>query len=133
MTRFECLDLIDKVFLGEVAFDGLTELEKIEIREFTVAQKEQLCKKNEAAKVKAAKKHSEGDALRQIIFNLLTEEYQTTFEILDKIVDREDVTAAKVSARLNQLIKLGLAIKKEATLEGRKLMTYARVVATEEV
>lgn len=84
---------------------------------------------NKAAKAKAtaAKKKTEGDALRDAVQAVLTDELQTIAEITAK-VDGEDVTPAKVQFRLNALVGVGIAAKEQVTVgEGdgkRKLMSY---------
>ena len=84
---------------------------------------------NKAAKAKAtaAKKKTEGDALRDAVQAVLTDEFQTIADITAK-VDGEDVSAAKVQYRLNALVGAGIAVKEQVTVgEGesrRKLMAY---------
>ena len=91
---------------------------------------------NKAAKAKAtaAKKKVEGDALRDAVQAVLTDELATIAEVTAK-VEGEDVTSAKVQFRLNALVNAGIARKEQVTVgEGetkRKLMAYA--VASEAV
>lgn len=85
---------------------------------------EQLTAKNEKARERAAEKKAEGDALRDAVAAVLTDEYQTIAEIAEQ-VDGEDVTSSKVMARLTQLCKAGLAHKEYVKKDGRKLMGYA--------
>lgn len=91
---------------------------------------------NKAAKAKAtaAKKKTEGDALRDAVQAVLTDEFQTIADITAK-VEGEDVSTAKVQYRLNSLVGAGIAVKEQVTVgEGeskRKLMAYA--VASEAV
>ena len=91
---------------------------------------------NKAAKAKAtaAKKKTEGDALRDAVQAVLTDEFQTIADITAK-VEGEDVSAAKVQYRLNALVGAGIAVKEQITVgEGesrRKLMAYA--IASEAV
>ena len=85
---------------------------------------------NKAAKAKetAAKKKVEGDALRDAVQAVLTDELCTIADITAKI-EGEDVTAAKVQFRLNALVNAGIARKEQVVVgEGdakRKLMAYA--------
>ena len=85
---------------------------------------EQIDAKNIKAKENQAKKKTE-DALRTAVENVLTEQAQTVDEIFEQVAG-EDVTRAKVVARLTALIKAGLADKAETKIEGRsgKVMTY---------
>lgn len=84
---------------------------------------------NKAAKAKAtaAKKKVEGDALRDAVEAVLTDELQTIADVTAK-VEGEDITAAKVQFRLNALVNAGIASKEQVTVgEGdskRKLMAY---------
>lgn len=86
---------------------------------------------NKAAKAKAtaAKKKVEGDALRDAVEAVLTDELQTIADVTAKI-EGEDITTAKVQFRLNALVNAGIASKEQVTVgEGdskRKLMAYKR-------
>lgn len=80
------------------------------------------------AKAKAAEKKTEGDALRNAVQAVLTDELATIKEITDK-VEGEDITSAKVQFRLNALCNAGIARKEQITVgdgeSKRKLMSYA--------
>ena len=84
---------------------------------------------NKAAKAKAtaAKKKVEGDALRDAVEAVLTDELQTIADVTAK-VEGEDVTTSKVQYRLNALVSAEIAVKEQITVgEGetkRKLMAY---------
>ena len=84
--------------------------------------------KSSKAKATAAKKKAEGDALRDAVQAVLTDEFQTIADITAK-VEGEDVSTAKVQYRLNALVGAGIAVKEQVTVgEGesrRKLMAYA--------
>lgn len=90
---------------------------------------------NKAAKAKetAAKKKVEGDALRDKVQAVLTDEFQTIADITAQI-EGEDVSTSRVQYRLNALVANGLAEKEQITVgEGdakRKLMAY-RTPATD--
>lgn len=85
---------------------------------------------NKAAKAKAtaAKKKVEGDALRDTVQGVLTDELQTIADITAQI-DGDDISTAKVQYRLNALVANGIARKEQVVVgEGeskRKLMSYA--------
>lgn len=85
---------------------------------------------NKAAKAKeaAAKKKAEGDELYNAVAAALTDELTVISDITAK-VGMEDVTNAKVQARLNKLVAAQVARKEQVTVgEGeskRKLMAYA--------
>ena len=68
--------------------------------------------KAEKAKAKAAEKKANGDELRDIVQSLLTDELQTADAILVQI-DGEDLTIAKIRARLTQLVNAGIAVKED--------------------
>ena len=68
--------------------------------------------KAEKAKVKAAEKKANGDELRDMVQSLLTDELQTADAILVQI-DGEDLTIAKIRARLTQLVNAGIAVKED--------------------
>lgn len=83
----------------------------------------QLDAKAEKARKDAEKRRAAGDALRGKIKALLTNEYQTVDTITDAL-DDEEVTKAKVVARLGQLIKLGEVEKEQVQVDKRKIMAY---------
>lgn len=98
---------------------------KDEAIEFIEKQIDQLKAKAEKAKSRAEEKKLEGDALREVVYNALTNEPQTIDAITDIVAEScSDVTKAKVTARLTQLVKLGEATKEQVKVEGRKIMVY---------
>lgn len=80
------------------------------------------------AKAAAAKKKVDGDALRDAVQAVLTDELQTIADITAQ-VEGDDISTAKVQYRLNALVGAGIARKEQVTVgEGdgkRKLMSYA--------
>ena len=67
-----------------------------------------------------------GDELRDTISNILIDDLQTGDEIVEQI-DDEEITKAKVVARLTQLVNLNEAIKEQIkTEDGKKVMAYRR-------
>lgn len=113
------------VMLKEVVENSNSE-NKDELVEFIEKQITLLDNKAAKAKERAAEKRAEGDELRALVEATLTDEYQTITDITEQI-DNEDVTKAKVTARLTQLVKDGLAVKEEArTEDGKKVMVYRR-------
>ena len=113
------------VMLKEVVENSNSE-NKDELVEFIEKQITLLDNKAAKAKERAAEKRAEGDELRALVEATLTDEYQTIADITEQI-DNEDVTKAKVTARLTQLVKDGLAVKEEAkTEEGKKAMVHRR-------
>lgn len=96
---------------------------KVEMVEFIDKQLEQLAAKAEKAKARAAEKKVAGDELREVVKSVLTDEFQTIDAITAQIVG-EDVTKAKVTARLTQLIKSEEAVKEQVKAGSRKVMAY---------
>ena len=96
---------------------------KAEMVEFIDKQLEQLAAKAEKAKARAAEKKVAGDELREVVKSVLTDEFQTIDAITAQIVG-EDVTKAKVTARLTQLIKSEEAVKEQVKAGSRKVMAY---------
>lgn len=85
----------------------------------------QLDAKAAKAAERAAKVRAEGDELREQVFSVLTNEFQTIPTIITKL-DAENITPAKVSARLTQLCKLDRVHKTKLKMEdGRTLNGYA--------
>ena len=92
-----------------------------------------LDKKAAYAKSKAETKKVEGDALRDKVLAVLKEdEFQVIADVAAQIED-EDVTVAKVTNRLSNLVKAGLAESTEVTVgetgSKRKIKAYRAVVA----
>lgn len=83
-----------------------------ELIEFIDKQIEAIKTKAEKAKEKAAEKKANGDELREVVQSVLTDEYQTIDAIASQIKG-EDVTKAKITARLTSLVKAGLATKSD--------------------
>lgn len=96
---------------------------KVEMIDFIDKQLEQLAAKAEKARARAAEKKIAGDELREVVKSVLTENFQTIDAITAQIVG-EDVTKAKVTARLTQLVKTGEAVKEQVKDGSRKVMAY---------
>lgn len=97
---------------------------KEELEVFIDRQIEIIDNKAEKAKERAAEKKAEGDELRAAIKSVLTEDYQSADDILAQL-EGEDLSKAKIIARLTQLVNNGDAEKAQAKAEdGKKFMTY---------
>ena len=102
----------------------------------------QLDSKAAKAKEKAAEKAEKGDKLYEVVVSALTNELQAidaitaTVEGIVAETDMEDmeITKAKVTARLTQAFKNGVATKEQIKVGSRKVMSYALkdVAATSE-
>ena len=102
------------------------EAEREDIVEFCEVQIEQLERKAEKAKERKASKAAAGDALKDAIAAVLTEDLQTAADITEKVMDAGDeVTRAKVVARLTKLVKEGVAGKMQVKVDKKKVMAYA--------
>lgn len=100
---------------------------KDELVAFVDKQVEAIDSRAAKAKERAASKKVEGDALRNQVEGLLTNEYQTAEEILAQ-AQGADLTKGKITARLTQLVKAGVAEKGTIKVEDRKVMGY-RLIA----
>ena len=96
---------------------------KAEMVEFIDAEMARLAAKAEKAKERAAAKKVEGDELREVVKAVLTDEFQAIDAIVAQI-DGEDVTKAKVTARLTQLVKAEMAENEQVKVGDRKVMAY---------
>lgn len=92
---------------------------KGELIYFIESQITSIDNKAEKAKERAAAKKAEGDELREVVKSTLTNEFQTADEIFGQL-EGEDLTVAKVRARLTQLVNLGEAEKTEVKTEDNK-------------
>ena len=107
--------------------DTVGEYPADQVLEFIDTQLAQIEAKAEKAKIKAAEKRAEGDALRAEIAALLTDEYQSA-DAITEAIDTEGVTKAKVVARLGQLVRAEEAEKELIkTDDNRKIMGYRNI------
>lgn len=80
--------------------------------------------KAEKAKERAAERRAAGDELRANVKSVLTNDFQTVDEITEQI-EGEEITKAKVIARLGQLVKMGEVEKTDVKTEkGRVIKAY---------
>lgn len=125
-TMFENLrDLAESGALHMQDFnEDITDTMVIEFCEKEIAA---LDAKASKAKENAAKKKAEGDALREVIAQVLTNEFQTIAEVTAQI-EGNDVTIGRVTNRLAALATAGIAEKSQITVgEGsakRKIAAY---------
>lgn len=108
--------------------------QKEEIFNFINKQIEQIQNKANKAKSNTAKNNAEPrewDALKKAIYNTLTDKPRCIDDISAEVanVDFKDITRAKISARLNQLLKDNYAEKTTISIgetgSKRKLVAYA--------
>ena len=78
----------------------------------------QLDKRNESAKVRAAKKRAAGNELVELVYSYVGDA-ATRAQITDAMIaDGHDVTVAKVGARLNILASDGRIVKEKGKVVG---------------
>lgn len=105
--------------------EGIEVENKEDLLTFIDRELELIENKSVKAKERAAEKKAEGDELRAAVKAILTIENQTIDEIFGQI-EGEDLTRAKIVARLTQLVKTGEAKKEEVKSEdGKRIMVYA--------
>ena len=98
-----------------------------ELVEFIDKQVGLIDAKAEKAKARNAEKKANGDELREVVQSVLTDEFQTIDAIVAQI-EGEEITKAKVTARLTALVSNGIAEKTDVKDdEGRKLKAYKLV------
>ena len=121
-TKREVLEALVKVYAdSEDVVDGaVTAADVVAFAEKTLAQ---IDKKNAYAAGKAAEKKAAGDELKAAVQAVLTDEFQCTADILEQI-EGEGLTAPKITARLTQLVKAGVAVKEQIKVGDRKVMGY---------
>lgn len=110
-----------------------TKLDLAMLQEFVASESQALTRKSEKAKAKAAEKKTELDELAQVVLSVLGTDPMTCDEVTNQI-EGDDVTTAKVRARLSKLVTLGYAEKSEiaaTSASGKKTthMAYALVPA----
>lgn len=111
ITKAIVLNSIKAYFEGADAETKVGDVTVADVNAYVDATIAQLEKKAASAKAKAAEKKAEGDELRAKVLAALTDEFKTREEIFEALDVAEDVTVAKVGARLTQLINTGEAIK----------------------
>lgn len=79
----------------------------------------QIAAKAEKTKLRNAEKRAAGDELKAAVQSVVTNELQTREQIFEQI-EGEDLTVAKVGARLTQLVADGAIVKEEIKIEGQK-------------
>ena len=105
---------------------------KEEMIKFIDHQVELIASKAEKAKAKAATKKAEADEMEQAVAAVLTAELQTVDEIVAQ-VEGEEVTRAKVVARLKRLVDAEVAVKDSVKIEKSKRVAYRLADVADEV
>lgn len=130
VTEKVILGVIKSVFEGaeEIAIDPALVIEYCDKK---VAQIEQ---KAEKAKERAAEKRAEGDALTDIVRQVLTDEFQTNGDLAAKVSEivGEGTSKQKVGYRVRQLVANGEAVETDVTTaaeDGKKVTRKAYKLA----
>lgn len=107
--------------------------DRADVIEFCDKEIALLDKKAAKAKETAAKKRAEGDELMEVVFDALSDaEFEPIATIASRI-EGPDVTVAKVTYRLTQLVKAGRVEKTELVIKGaegektRKVQGYRAI------
>lgn len=121
ITKRDYYEMLKEIVLN-ANVEGATELV-----EFIDKQVSLIDSKAEKAKARNAEKKANGDELREAVQSVLTDEFQTIDAIVSQI-EGEEITKAKITARLTSLVKNGIAEKTDVKDdEGRKLKAYKLV------
>lgn len=121
ITKRDYYEMLKEIVLN-ANVEGATELV-----EFIDKQVSLIDSKAEKAKARNAEKKANGDELREVVQNVLTDKFQTIDAIVSQI-EGEEITKAKITARLTSLVKNGIAEKTDVKDdEGRKLKAYKLV------
>lgn len=110
----------------------LNEFEEVDhLVDFVNKKIEQIDNKAVKAKAKAAEKKVEADELRDVVADVLTDDFMTIADITDAVnANGYEVTTHKVAPRLKALVEAGIAEKGEVKVAGgegqkaRKLVAY---------
>ncbi len=97
--------------------------ENTELVEFCNDQIAKLDAKALKAREKAAERKAQGDELYAAVVSVLTSEPQTAEQVLEQI-EGDELTVAKIRARLSQAVKNGAANKESVKIEGKAKMCY---------
>lgn len=125
ITKREKFEMLKEIIRGDVSVEMT--VEQAELIDFLDAQINAIDVKAEKAKARNAEKKANGDELRDVVQSVLTNELQTIDAIVAQI-EGEEITKAKITARLTSLVKNGIAEKEDVKdEEGRKLKAYKLV------
>ena len=92
---------------------------------FCEAEKAALAKKAEKAKARAAAKRAEGDELYATVLECVGSEPITAEAVLD-MLEGEDLTVAKIRARLSQGVKNEVLVKETVKVDGKNKVHYKK-------
>ena len=122
ITKKQIMEALNAQTFNEVTLGDITVTPE-DIKEFIEKSIVQIDARAAKAAEKAAEKKVAGDEMRAQVKAVLSETPMTIAEIVDAM-NNEDVTNAKVVARLTQLVKTGEVVKNDIKVDGRSLKTY---------
>ena len=96
-----------------------------DVVEFCEAEQAKLAAKAEKAKARAAEKRAQGDELYNAVLDCVGSELITAEAVLD-MLEGEDLTVAKVRARLSQGVKNEKLIKETVKVDGKNKVHYKK-------
>ena len=127
ITKAQKYAMIEEI-LGAVEGDNVAML-----IEFVQGEQAALANKAAKAKAKAAEKKTEIDELGNVVLSVLTADPMTRDEVFALVENAGDeITVAKVGARLTKLVDAGLVVKSEVkatTASGKKTTRMAYALA----
>lgn len=106
---------------------GVEMTEKDMLVEFIENEVEAITKKAEKAKGRTRAKKE--DLMKETVLSVLSRDQARIGSAIlsDVLVDFDDATQAKVTARLTALVKEGLVTKEQVKIEGRTLVAYKAI------
>lgn len=126
ITKTMVLAAIKEIVADDVEIPvGDVSVKGTDIIEYCDTSMAQIEAKAERARERAAKNKMVGDELRAEVLAHVTDEFQTADDITEQIEGFDDITKAKVIARLTQLVKTGDIIKEQCKVDSRRVMCYA--------
>jgi hypothetical protein len=109
-------------------------IDKETLHDYGVKKLAQLDKRNETARIRAAKKKAEPDELLDAVFNILYDQPMSREDVLEELLpEYPELTVGKVSYRLSKLVRErpNEVIKQEAfvTEDGKtkRITVYTRI------
>ncbi len=123
--------LIKAIDAGDILLETY-DVDTADVRTYAENEIALLDKRAEKAKERAAKTRAEGDELMEVVYEALGDDFEPIADILSRI-EGEDLSAAKVIARMKKLVSAGRAEKAELKIKpaeggkARVLMGYKRV------
>lgn len=98
--------------------------------DFIQHEVDMLNSRTQKAKEKREQKRAEADALKDKIYSVLTDELQTSADILEQVsADDESVTRSKVTARLTKLVNEGKVERADVKVDKKRVKGYRLVAA----